>query len=186
MRHSILRVPTQGLVAPWLVLLALFVTFPAGAKDRGTKFDREADFSKYKLYDWEAENRRQPEGTPLALGGAADTEIRDAIDQRLRAQGFEAAIDEPADFLVAYDGTLEPVTDIEGQRRDLGTGVAWVIEGSISSYNRGTLVITIKDRETGNVVWTGWTTETIKDPNNPGKQINRAVKKLLRQFPPRQ
>ncbi len=33
-------------------------------------------------------------------------------------------------------------------------------------------------------VWSAWTTEKVKDPQKPGKQIDKAVKKLLRRFPP--
>ena len=181
MRHRILAVQPQALAGMFLVLL---LVLPVSAEDRGIKFDREADFSNYRLYDWVVESKARPQGTPLALGGAADTRIREAIDRRLNKKGFKVAADAEADFLVTYDGALEPVTDIEGRRRQLSSGVAWVVEGDINSYSRGTLVITIRDRATGEVVWTGWTTESIKGAEASEKQIDRAVKKILRRFPP--
>ena len=170
----------------WIVLfvMGLLVGETAEARDRGVKYDREVDFSTFGTYDWVPESKPQLEGSPLALGGAADTHIRDAIDRHLKKQGYEPALEGEPDFLVTYDGALEPVTDIEGQRRELATGVAWVVEGSINSYSRGTLVITFQNPETGKPVWSAWTTETVKDPDRPEKQIDRTVKKLLRRFPP--
>ncbi len=156
----------------------------AVAKDTGVRFERDADFSDYSTYDW-SEPEAKPEGSPLAVGGALDTKIRNAIDARLQAQGFEPAIDEEPDFIVSFDGAMETVTDFDGLRRDITPGVAWVMEGSINSYGRGTLIITIRDGETEMVVWSAWTTEKVKDPDNPDRQVGRAVKKLLKKFPPR-
>ena len=38
--------------------------------------------------------------------------------------------------------------------------------------------------ETGNRVWHAWTTKKVKDPKNPGKQVDKVVKRLLSSFPP--
>ena len=85
---------------------------------------------------------------------------------------------------MGYDGALEPVTDFEGSRREITAGVSWVVEGSIQSYTRGTLVITIQAALDGTPVWSAWTTETVKDPGKPDKQIRKVIKKLLSRFPP--
>ena len=175
-RHSVLAITSLS-----LVLLA----GSADAASRGCKYDPEVDCSAYKTYDWQPEERRQVEDSPLALGGSADTLIRNAIDEQLRSQGFELVGDGEPDFLVSYDGALEPVTDFEGYRRELASGVSWVVEGNVSSYTRGTLVITIHEPGRETPVWSSWTTETIKNPGQPEKQIRKVVRKLLRRFPPR-
>ena len=167
------------------VLIALMLPVIALAADKqGMEFDRDADFSAYETYDW-IEHKKRPEGSPLAVGGALDTKIRNAIDKQLAAQGFEPAIDEEADFLVAFDGAMEQVTDIQSDRYQIATGVAWVAEGDISSYRKGTLIISISDAGTGKRVWSAWTRNRVKDPQNPGSQIDKVVKKLLGKFPPR-
>lgn len=153
------------------------------AAEHGMKYDRKADFSSYETYDW-IEQKKRPEGSPLAVGGAIDTKIRNAIDKQLAAQGFRPSIDDKADFLVSFDGAMEQVTDIEANRRQIASGVAWVVAGDINSYRKGTLIIAVSDAETGKSVWSAWTRNKIKDPQNPDKQIDKAVKKLLSKFPP--
>ena len=166
------------------ILFSLMSVAPAAAAENGMKFDRDADFSGYRSYGW-VEHKKRPEGSPLAVGGALDTKIRNAIDSRLAAQGFRPAIDEEPDFFVSFDGALEQVTDIEANRRQIVSGVSWVVDGDISSYRKGTLIISISDSETGKSVWSAWTRNRIKNPQYPDKQIDKAVKKMLARFPPR-
>lgn len=163
--------------------LALLLPGLLAAGDHGTKFDRGHDFSTYESYDW-IEQKKRPEGSPLAVGGALDTKIRNAIDKQLAAQGFRPAVDEKADFLVSFDGAMEQVQDIQSDRYQIATGVAWVAEGDINSYRQGTLIISVLDAASGNRVWSAWTTRKVKDPRHPGKQVDKVVKKLLGKFPP--
>ena len=175
--------PIKTRIALVAGLLSLTLPGVLAAGDHGVKYDREHDFSAYESYDW-MERKKRPKGSPLAVGGAADTRIRNAIDRQLAAQGFRPAIDEEADFLVAFDGAMEQVQNIQSDRYQIATGVAWVAEGDINSYRQGTLVISILDAKSGHRVWHAWTTQKVKDPENPGKQIDKAVKKLLARFPP--
>lgn len=169
------------------LLLVLCVLAPTllHAADQGTKFDRAVDFSTYETYEWVAAKPRSPEGSPLSLGAEGDTLIRNAIERELGKSGFRQAIDEEPDFLVSFDGALQPVTEFEGQRRQLAEGVAWVVDGNIHSYQKGTLVITFSDPETEKPVWSSWTTAKVKNPDRPKKQIDKSVRKMLRKFPPR-
>lgn len=172
-----------GRVAVASILFGLLAC-PAVAKDSGIKFDLDADLSGYKTYSVLA-NPDKPEGSPLAVGGATDTKIRNAIDKELRNQGFEPAIDYEPDFLISFDGAMEQVTDFDGLRHEISGSVTWVMDGAHNSFNRGTLVISIQDAASENTVWSAWTTEKVKDPRNPDRQIGRAVKKLLKKFPPK-
>ncbi|MEE8522725.1 MAG: DUF4136 domain-containing protein [Thermoanaerobaculia bacterium] len=179
-----LEVDSRQALAVSIAACLFLLAAGAAAKDSGVKFERDADFSKYAKYGW-SEPAKKPESSPLAVGGTLDTKVRNAIDRQLKAQGFEPAIDDDPDFLISFDGAMESVTDFDGLRRDIAPGVAWVIEGSVNSYNRGTLIISVRDGDSEKIVWSAWTTEKVKDPANPGKQVDRAVKKLLKRFPPR-
>lgn len=154
------------------------------AEKHGMEFDRDADFSAYHTYDW-LEKKQRPAGSPLAVGGALDTKIRNAIDKQLAAQGFGPVLEGEPDFLVSFDGAMEQITDIQSDRYEIATGVAWVAEGDINSYRRGTLIISISDAETGKRVWSAWTRKKVKNPKTPGAQVDKVVKKLLSKFPPR-
>ena len=174
---------TKTRIALVAALLALVLPGLLAAGDNGVKYDRGHDFSAYETYGW-IEQKKRPEGSPLAVGGRVDTKIRNAIDRQLAAKGFRPAIDEEADFLVAFDGAMEQVQDIQSDRYQIASGVAWVAEGDIASYRRGTLIISIIDAPSGNRVWNAWTTKKVKDPK-PGKHVDKAVKKLLGKFPPK-
>lgn len=178
MRHQTLALRTKLVIG-----LSFALTGPGAAADSGVKFDREADFSRYETYDW-IEQKKRPEGSPLAVGGAIDTKIRNAIDRHLTARGFRPAIDQEPDFLISFDGAMEQVTAIEANRRQIAAGISWVVEGDINTYRTGTLIIAVSDAGTGRSVWSAWTRSKIKDPQNPDKQIDRAVKRLLNRFPP--
>ncbi|MEM7353551.1 MAG: DUF4136 domain-containing protein [Acidobacteriota bacterium] len=169
-------------VAAWITGSLLLPGLLAAA-DNNMKYDRKADFSSYKTYDW-IEQKKRPDGSPLAVGGEIDTKIRNAIDRQLAAQGFQPAIDAEPDFLVSFDGAMEQVTDIEADRRQIASGVSWVVEGDINSYRYGTLIIGIRDAGTDKSVWSAWTRQKIKGRGNPDKQVDKAVRKLLRKFPP--
>ncbi len=80
---------------------------------------------------------------------------------------------------------MEQVQDIQSDRYQIASGVAWVAEGDINSYRQGTLVISVLDAESGNRVWHAWTTRKVKNPKQPGKQVDKVVKKLLSSFPPK-
>ena len=172
------RVLMVGLAVALCLLPAAF------AKDTGVRFERDVACSKYQTYDW-VDPVAKPEGSPLAVGGEIDTAIRNAVDRQLRKQGFEEATDGEADFLVSFDGAMESVTDFDGLRRDVTPGVAWVMEGTVNSYNRGTLIISVRDGESEKIVWSAWTTEKVKNPEHGEKQVDKAVRKLLRKFPPK-
>lgn len=169
-----------------LAFLALALVAPGqlAAADNGVKYDRETDFSGYETYDW-VERKKPPKGSPLAVGGALDTKIRNAIDRQLAAQGFRPAIDEEPDFRVAFDGAMVQTTDIEAKRRKISSGIAWVVDGDISSYFRGTLIISVEDAAAGKTVWSAWTESKIENPESPDKQVDKTVRKLLRRFPPK-
>ena len=177
------RRPFAALLIPAALCLLAPAAAPA-AKESGIRFDPQADFGSYETYDW-AEGGHKPEGSPMAVGGAIDTKVRNAIDRELRTRGYEPAIDEEPDFLISFDGAMETVTDFEGLRQEITGGVTWVMEGGINSYRRGTLMISIDEAGSGKAVWSAWTTEKVKDPKNPDKQIDKAVRKLLKKFPPR-
>lgn len=183
--RDFLRILIPRILVPALLTFSFLVPQVIHAADRGTTFDRSADFSTYETYEWVAANPKSPEGSPLSLGAEGDTLIRNAIERELVARGFRQAIDEDPDFLVTFDGALQPVTEFEGQRRQLAEGVAWVVDGNINSYQKGTLVITFTNPRTKKPVWSAWTTEKVKNPDRPKKQIDKSVRKMLRKFPPK-
>ncbi|MEM8933741.1 MAG: DUF4136 domain-containing protein [Acidobacteriota bacterium] len=166
------------LLTPLLIVLAV----PAEATKVNVKY-AAADYDEWTTWAFIENTERD-----AAAAAAGQAELRAlvhaAITERLEAAGFVHAGegDEP-DFLVAMDGSMREVFDVRDYHQQISDHVALVMEGGTTSYREGTLMIRILDGE--KVVWTGWITEEVKDPDKPAKQIRKAVKKILRKFPPR-
>lgn len=176
-RHAARRGFRVWLAALWLLPAA------AAAYDLGSQYDPKADFDGYRTYAWTTVAKK-PDDTPLAAGGPLDRTIRTAVERRLERRGYRPAGEGETDFRIAYDGALVPTTHIEGNRLDLFDGVDLVVDGPISTYPEATLILIVFDGRTGKPVWSAWTTEKIRNPDDPGAQVEEAVKKLLGRFPP--
>ena len=165
-----------------IFLVALVATVPAGATKVNVKY-ADADYGSWKTWAF-ADNPEQD----AALEKAGRTEIRErvkaAIAERLEAQGYEQAEDGKADFRVAIDGTMSDVFDVQDIHRQISNHVAFVMEGGTNSYREGTLMIRLIDAENDRAVWTGWITERVDNPKKMESKVGKAVKRILRKFPP--
>ena len=170
------------------LLAVLLLATPAAAKKSGSKYDGKADFSKYTTFKWV--DNPKPRGPRVEPGADLDVLIRGLVTQRLVSQGLEEKEGE-ADLSVTYDAVAVPVTNLEAMRQEITPGVAWVVDGPLTAYLEGNLVITISDTGTDKPVWTAWTSVKVHEPDNPNKQVEvdrkvtKAVKKLMARYPPK-
>ena len=56
--------------------------------------------------------------------------------------------------------------------------------GAVTTYTEGTLVIDIIDAKTDELVWRGSAVSPMSDETYDAKEINKAVEKILEEFPP--
>ena len=143
----------------------------------------EADYESWKT--WAFLDNPEKLAAVEAAGNLEVFElIRTAIVERLEKQGFtQAAEGQTPDFWVDVEGTMREVMNVQNIHRQVSDHVAFVMDGGISSYREGTLLIRMLEGE--DVVWTGWVVDEVKDPDKPARQIERAVKRILKQFPPK-
>jgi hypothetical protein len=142
------------------------------------------DFSKYHTYKW------------VGIEGAAhpnqivDQQIKQAIDAQLAQKGLTKTDADPADLYVGY----QVAVDKEKQWNAYDTGGGWGWGGGMetatsSTINVGTLVLDMYDPAIKKLVWTGRATKTLEPSKNPEKNqehLNKAMEKLLKQFPPKE
>ena len=55
----------------------------------------------------------------------------------------------------------------------------------VRSYKQGTLVLDIVDARTHKLMWTGILEKEVRSVNPSGKQIQKSLRKLLKNFPPK-
>jgi Domain of unknown function (DUF4136) len=141
------------------------------------------DFSKYHTYKWVTiEGAKQP-------NQIVDAQIKQSVDAQLATKGLTKVDGDKADLYIGYQTSLAQ----QEQWNAYGTGGGYRWGGGMatatsSTINIGTLVLDMYDPSTKQLVWTGRATKTI-DPNNSQekkqKNLNKAMQKLLKNFPPK-
>jgi hypothetical protein len=165
--------------------VAFMLAFGAGialAQDIATNFVPGTDFSKYKTYKWVAiEGAEQPDQI-------VDGQIKLAVDTVLAGKGFAKATGDTADLLIGYQVAVQA----ERQWNAYGSGgLRWgggMGSATSSTIQIGTLVLDMYDSAAKKLVWKGQATKTLnpsKDANKNQENLNKAMAKLLKDFPPK-
>jgi hypothetical protein len=174
MKRSIVFQAAAGL------LLVLFCSALALAQDVRYNYLPGTDFSKYKTYKW----------VEIPGGSQADqivsAQITQAIDSQLAAKGLTKTDNDNADLYVAYQLAVNQ----EKQWDAMGYGgYRYNRMGTMTSstINIGTLVVDMYESAAKKQVWHGDATKTLnpsKDPQKNQEKIQKAVAKLLKNYPP--
>ena len=178
-----------------LVTLALaMVLTPALAMAQKTSYDydKTANFAGFKTYALK-------DGTKVGQE-LIDARIVAAIEAELAAKGLTKSESNPDLFVVyhvAFDKQQDISTFSSGYgggygRYGWGYGGGWAGGTSTTQVRDiliGTLVIDMADAKKGQVAWRGMgvkEVDTQAKPEKRDKSINNAVKKILKNYPPKQ
>jgi hypothetical protein len=170
-----------------LVVLGL-LALGAGAvlaQDVTVNYVPGTDFSIYKTYKWvEIKGAEKPDQI-------LDTQITQAVEKTLAGRGFTKSASDTADLFVAYQLALTQ----ERQWNTYNTGGygAWRYGGGMGSATSttiqiGTVALDMYDAAAKELVWKGQASKTLsneKDPAKRQKNIDKAMAKLLKDFPPK-
>lgn len=166
------------------VVLAMLACSVASAQDVTTNSMPGTDFTKFHTYRW-----------VVIEGGSApnqivDAQIKASIDSQLAAKGLTKTDSDKADLAIGYQVSV----DQQKQWNAYGTGggIRWgggMASAQSTTINIGTLVLDMYDPTNKQLVWTGRATKTL-DPGNDQqkkqKNLDKAMQKLLKNFPPKQ
>jgi Domain of unknown function (DUF4136) len=178
--------------------LALAVTFfgaatVAGAQDVGYNAMPNVDFAKYKTYAWV---KIKDAGYPDDI---ADAQVKTAIDSQLAAKGLTKADADSADLLVGYQVKVDQ--EKQWNAYGMGGGPAWgwgsgyygygygggMATATSTTLNIGTLALDMYDRTGKQLVWRGMASKTLDPKAKPEKRtknLNKAMAKMLKNYPP--
>ena len=152
-------------------------------------FVQGTDFSKYKTYKWvRVENAQYP-------NQILDEQIMKAIDAQLALKGLIKTDDRP-DLVAVYQVAVNQ--EREWSAYSTGGGYwgwggwgGWGGMGTTTTTSKtihtGTLNLDFYDLNTKKQVWRGMATKTLKQPKDPEKlqrNIDKAMAKLLKNYPP--
>jgi hypothetical protein len=174
----------RGLVQLVLLMgVVLFTYGMAGAQDVSYNYAQGTDFAKFMTYKWV--NIPNTE-TPNQL---LDQQIKQSIDSQLAAKGFIKTDADTADLYVGYQLSISQ----QQQWNAYGMGgMGWRMGGGMatatsSTIQIGTLCFDVYDQAGKQLIWRGSATKTLNPPKDPEKKqrnLNNAVAKLLKDFPP--
>ena len=174
-------------------LIALLIPVAALAQKVSYDFDKTANFSAFKTY---AHKDGTKVGQPLI-----DERIVAAIDEQMAAKGFTKAEANP-DVFVVYHMAFDKQQDISTYSSGYGGGYGaygWGWGGGFGASGTsttqvrdiliGTLVVDLADAKKGQLAWRGMGVKEVKtqaDPEKRDKSINEALKKIFKNYPPKQ
>jgi hypothetical protein len=171
------------LVQPLVLIAFILIACSAAlAQDVSYNYAQGTDFSKFKTYKWV--NIPGAEAPNQLL----DQQIKQAIDSQLAAKGFIKTEADIADLYVGYQVSISQ----QQQWNAYGMGgMGWRMGGmataTSSTIQIGTLGFDVYDQAGKQLIWRGSATKTLnppKDPEKKQKNLNNAVAKLLKDFPP--
>lgn len=169
------------------LLLACCVA--ASAQDIRFNYLQGTDFSKYKTYKWvKIPNAQYP-------NQILDDQIMRAIDAQLATKGLTKTEENP-DLYVTYQAAVNQEKqwnsystggDMWGWGGWRGWGGMSTTTTTSSTINVGTLSCDIYDVASKKQIWRGDATKTLgsgKDPAKVEKNLNKAMAKLFKKYPP--
>lgn len=162
--------------------IILFACSSVLAQDVRYNFAPGTSFAKYHTYKWVTISGAQYPDQIL------DQQIKDAINSQLAAKGFTMTDSDNADLDVAYQASVAQ----EQQWNAYGMGGGWRMGGGMATMTAttlhvGTLGFDVYDPASKQLIWRGSATKTLnpsKDPAKNQKNLDKAVAKLLQNFPP--
>ena len=155
----------------------------ASAQEISTNYVPGTDFSTYKTYKWVAiEGAEKPDQI-------VDGQIKAAVDAALASKGLTKATGEAADLYIGYQVAVQQ--ERQWNAYGMGGGLRWgggTGTATSSTIQVGTLALDMYDSAAKSLVWKGQATKTLspsKDPEKNQANLNKAMAKLLKDFPPK-
>ncbi len=156
----------------------LILSAVAAAQNVTFDYDRGANFSDYKTYQWvDSPSGRAP-------NQLMHQNIQRAVDSQLALKGMQR-VENGGDLQIAYQAAV----DEEKQFNVWGTGPRLLGNGQVTSstIQVGKLVIDFFDPAKQQLVWQGSAEKTLdikKDPEKNYQNLQKAVAKMLKNYPP--
>jgi hypothetical protein len=181
-----------------LTIFAL-ATFLVGAsavhpQDVRYDFDNSKDFSKYTTYKWV-----QIKGSDQVDELTANKVVA-AVDAELTSKGLTRVANDSADLYIGFQTAIGSEKQFNSFSTGWGYGPGWdrnwygyggmgtsTTYGTTSTVYIGQLDLSMYDSAQKHLVWRGTASKTLDPkakPDKKQKNIEKAVRKLLKNYPP--
>jgi hypothetical protein len=167
----------------------LAASMTLAAQDVGYNFDSQADFSRFRTYRWV----NIPGGQKL--DSLVDSQLRQAFETELAKKGLTRSDSETADLYVGYQVAIGQEKQLNTYDTGWGYGPGWRYGGgtgmttsTTSTIYVGSIAFDMYEAPKKQLVWRGTATKTVDPTAKPEKRqknIQKAVAKLLKNYPPK-
>ena len=166
------------------ISLTALILFGGAALAQDVQFDygRSADFNAYRTYQW-------VDYKQIEVGGQIlDQDIKRAVDEQLAGKGLRR-VESGGDLYVGYQAAISQEKQFDG----FGWGGPGLWGGwgdghvTSSTIDIGKLMIGLFDPATKQLVWRGSAAKTLdikKDPDKNYRNLEKAMAKLFKNYPP--
>lgn len=142
-------------------------------------YDHEIDFANYATFKWMPHPKKRSKNS-VAKGSLLDKRIRRAVEQELRARGFEVKKYGPADALLAYHINLQKRVEIS----PVGYRYWGWPRAHVHRYREGSIIIDVVDPDLKQLVWRGAAVGAVGSPNTSQEKISEAMARVFEEYPP--
>jgi hypothetical protein len=170
----------------------LLAVTTAVAQEVRYNFDKNSDFSKFRTYRWVV-IKDAPTANDLVT-----KQVREAVEKELATKGLTEIDDDSANLFIGYQAGVSQEKEFTSFNSSWGYGGGWygggwygpgggMTTGSTSTIYVGQLAVDMYDSANRDLVWRGVVSKTLDPKAKPEKQqknLAKAVKKLLKNYPP--
>lgn len=177
----------------WLAPAFLLLAGMAAAQDVRYNYEKSADFTKYKTYKWvEMKTSDKDE--------MVDNQIRSTIDAELATKGLTKSESDNVDLYLGYQIAISTEKQINTFSSGFGYGAGWGPYGrgyggtgsststtTTSTLYIGSLQLDFYEVSKKQAVFRAVATKTLDTKAKPEKRqknLAKAVKKMLKNYPP--
>jgi len=176
------------------MVMILLAAGSAVGQDVRYNFDRSTEFSKFKTYKWVTLK------DAARVNDLTEKQIMAAVDVQLATKGLSKVDRDNADLYIGYQAAVGQEKEFTSFSSDWGYGGGWygggwygpgmsTTTGQTSTIYIGQLALDMYDSANHALVWRGVASKTLDPKAKPEKQaknLNKAVAKLLKNYPPGQ
>ncbi len=159
-----------------------------------TEYDHDANFENFRYYAWLAEPVL-PENNQLIDNKILDEQIRISISKNMGNKGLQYQDSAKPNFLIGYHVAIDQKSSINSVNSNVGYEPAWSANAWRGTtdlgqqyFEQGSIIIDIVNASTNELIWRANASAEI-DPyintNTRLQRIDKAISKMLREFPPR-
>lgn len=143
-----------------------------------TDYDKDADFSVYKTFNWSADIDNQKDSHPILDNSLVRKRIKNAIRSEMEGRGY--VMSENPDLLINFHMVIEERT---GYTTIPSYNYWWRDNVRPYNYKEGTLIIDLIDRRQNQLVWQGYTDGIAhQNPEKMEERIRSAISLIFQAY----